>query len=226
MDPGGLVAEQIGRKEWLIPMTKPLLFWLTGLLILSSDIAHSQQDAPPAHVFHPDQVVEVPNLRARLASSSDVTAILSAALETVIIDPELCCGKDSGLEDVVQSTSPLSLKDLSSKIRGRHLLSGGRSVSVAAEYLAPDSIHPDDIIAPLSKKHALLITWKSQLYILCGATFDETLDYSGQRQYVIHKLLLLDPRFSDQRRESAFNRQGDDWKDVQGILGVSVAALK
>ena len=207
-------------------MTKPLLFWLTGLLILSSDVAHGQQDVPPAHVFHPDQVVEVPNLRARVASASDATAILSAALETIISDPELCCGKDSGLEDVIQSASPLSLKDVGSKIRGRRLLSGGRSVSVAAEYLAPDSIHPDDIIAPLLTKHALLIKWKSQLYVLHGATFDETLDYSGQRHYVIRKLLLLDPRFSDQRRERAFNRQSDNWNDVQGIVEVSVAALE
>lgn len=207
-------------------MTKLLLFWLTGFLLLSSNIAYSQQDIPPAHVFHPNQVVEVPNLRARVASSPDAAAILSAALETILADPDLCCGKDSALEDVAQSASSLSLKDVGSKIRGRQRLNGGRSVSVTAEYLAPDSINPDDIIAPLLKKHALLIKWKSQLFVLYGATFDETLDYSGQRQYVIQKLLLLDPRFSDQRRQSAFNRQTDNWKDVQEILKVSVAALE
>lgn len=207
-------------------MTKLLLFWLTAFLFLTSPIAHSQQDIPPAHVFHPNQVVAVPRLGGYVVSSSpNAAAILSAELETILHDPELCCGKDSALEDAVQTASPLSLKDVSSKIEGRHLLNGGRSVSVTAEYLASDSIHPDDILAPLFKEHALLIKWKSQLYILDGAVFDETVDYSGQKQYVIQKLLLLDPRFPDKRMQRTFNRQSDDWKDVQGILKVSVTAL-
>jgi hypothetical protein len=34
----------------------------------------------------------------------------------------------------------------------------------------------------------------------------------------IFKIFLLDPRFSDQRREVSFDRQTDDWGKVQGLL--------
>jgi hypothetical protein len=33
---------------------------------------------------------------------------------------------------------------------------------------------------------------------------------------------LLDPRFSDQRRETQFNRDADDWGQVQGLLQLAI----
>jgi len=48
--------------------------------------------------------------------------------------------------------------------------------------------------------------------------------YTGQRDYIIHKLFLLDLRFSDSRREVSFNRESDDWSKVQGLLALSVVA--
>jgi len=210
-------------KKMPVYMVRLFTFWSIAFLVLASGLAHSQQDIPPAHVFHPNQEVQVRSLRVRVASSADATAVLAAAVETVLNDVELCCGKGSALQDTVLSANPLSLKDVSAKLDGRHLLNDGRPFSITAEYLAPDSINPDQIIASLSKNHALVMEWKSQLYVLYGAIFDETLDYSGERQYVIHKLLLLDPHSSGRRRESVFNRETDNWKDVQGLLKLSVS---
>jgi hypothetical protein len=34
----------------------------------------------------------------------------------------------------------------------------------------------------------------------------------------VHKILLLDPRFSDERRTVSFDRLTDDWGKVQGLL--------
>jgi hypothetical protein len=62
------------------------------------------------------------------------------------------------------------------------------------------------------------------LYVLYGAVFDELLYPSGNRDYVIHKLLLLDKRFSDARREASFNRESDDWTKVSGLLTLAAAA--
>jgi hypothetical protein len=39
---------------------------------------------------------------------------------------------------------------------------------------------------------------------------------------MIHKLLLLDTRYSGPRREVIFNRDTDDWGKVQGMLRLSV----
>jgi hypothetical protein len=44
----------------------------------------------------------------------------------------------------------------------------------------------------------------------------------GARQFVIHKLWLLDPRYSDKRRETELNAETDDWTKIQGILTLSV----
>jgi hypothetical protein len=38
----------------------------------------------------------------------------------------------------------------------------------------------------------------------------------------IHKILLLDPRFSDDRRAISFDRLTDDWGKVQGMLLLKV----
>ncbi len=118
--------------------------------------------------------------------------------------------------------SDTSLTELSAKLQGRHLLSDGRPIVVNAEYVPQSSINAYVMISALLDQHASLIEWKSHLYVLYGAIFDETLYSSGQRQFVVHKLLLLDPRFSDQRRETEFNRESDDWGKIHGILTVAV----
>jgi hypothetical protein len=207
-------------KEMAVYTVRLLMYWSIVFLVLAHGVVHSQQNIHPAHVFHPNQEVQVRGLRVRVASSPDATGVLAAAVETILNDPELCCSKESALQDAVRSANPASLKDVGAKLDGRHLLNDGRPFSVLAEYLAPDSINPDQIIASLSKDHALMMEWKSHLYVLYGAIFDETVDYSGERQYVIHKLLLLDLR-SDRRGEPVFNRETDNWKDVQGLLKLS-----
>jgi hypothetical protein len=176
----------------------------------------------PAYVFHPNQEVRVTDLPARTAQSTDPSAVLAAALETIFRDRAVCCGKNSALEDTVLAAPP-SLQGLSAKLQGKHVLSDGRSVTVSAEYVPQSSITPDLVISALIDQHALLIKWKSHFYVLYGAIFDETVYSSGQRQFAVHKLLLLDPRFSDRRRDVEFNRDSDDWGKIEGLLTLSIA---
>jgi hypothetical protein len=154
------------------------------------------QDTPGGYVFHPNQEVHVTDLPSPTASSNKPSAVLAAALETILHHKSVCCGKNSALEDTVLS-APLSLEELSAKLQGRHVLSDGRSVMVSAGYVPQSSITPDLMISALTEQHALLMEWKSHFYVLYGAIFDETVYTSGQRQFAIHKILLLDPRFSD-----------------------------
>jgi hypothetical protein len=210
------------ERKLLRKMLRYLVSWLTILLALAACASNAQQDIPAAQFFYPNQQIRVPGLPVRVARADDRTAILVAALETIVDNQEVCCGKDSALQDAALSADPLSLKEVSAQVQGRHLLSDGRPISVKAEYLTWDSINPAQIIAPLMNKQALLMEWKSQLYVLYGATFNETLYYSGEREYVIRKLFLLDVRFSGPRREAVFNRESDNWKDVQGLLKLSV----
>ena len=190
-----------------------------ALLFLVSCSAFGQEEAP---VIHPSQEVRVNDLPLRSAQSADSTAVLVAALETIFHDPGVCCGKNSALQDTGFSASPL--KDLGARLAGKHYLSDGRPMTVTAEYMSPDSINPSQIIGPLTHQQAILMAWNSHLYVLYGAVFDELLYPSGNRDYVIHKLLLLDTRYSDARREASFNRDTDDWAKVSGLLTLTAAA--
>ncbi len=189
-----------------------------GCLVTLSAFAQDE----PTYSFHPNQEVRVASLPVLTARSTDPSAVLAAALEIILRDKAVCCGKDSALEDTVPAASP-SLQELSAKLQGKHVLSDGRSVMVNPEYVPQNSITPNLMINALSDQHALLIKWKSHFYVLYGAIFDETVYSSGQRQFAVHKLLLLDPRYSDERRQTEFNRDSDDWGKVEGLLTLTVA---
>ncbi len=201
-------------------LTAKALFACCVLVCIATLSAFAQDE--PAYVFHPNQEVRIANLPARTTQSTNPSAVLAAALETILHDKTVCCGKDSALEDTVLAAPP-SLQELTAKLQGKHVLSDGRSVTVSAEYVPQRSITPDLMLSALVDQHALLIKWKSHLYVLYGAIFDETVYSSGQRQFAVHKLLLLDPRFSDRRRDVEFNRDRDDWGKVEGLLTLSVA---
>jgi len=201
-------------------LTAKSLFACSVLICLATLSAFAQDES--TYIFHPNQEVRVANLPALTAPSRNPSAVLAAALETILRDKAVCCGKDSALEDTVLA-APLSLQELSAKLQGKHVMSDGRSVMVSAEYVPQSSITPDLMISALIDQHSLLMKWKSHFYVLYGAIYDETVFSSGLRQFALHKLLLLDPRFSDQRRETEFNRDSDDWGKVEGVLTLAVA---
>jgi hypothetical protein len=201
---------------------------ITGLLFIRRAISvgwalawlATASAAAPSAVFLPNEVVRIANLPSLTAPSSKSTAVLATALETIIRDEDVCCGKDSDLEDAVLSAS--SLKDLSAKIQGRHVLSDGLSINVQAEYLSQSSLSARILVSTLTNQKPMLIEWKSRVYVIYGAVYDETRIYDPDGwQFVIRKLLLLDVRFSDHRRAVEFNSESDDWNTIQGVLTVS-----
>lgn len=197
-------------------MTKILVFASIAFLALASALSRAQDVPPPGYVVHPNLEIRISDLPTQTASA-DATA----ALETLFHDPKLCCGETSILQDSARAANPLSLEDISGRIVGKHLLTDGHSITVATNYLAPNAINPDPIIETLVKNQPALFEWDSHLYVLYGAVYDEKHFDTGGREFVIHKLLLLDTRFTGHRRETSFNRDQDDWKDVQGLLIVS-----
>jgi hypothetical protein len=214
-----LRVSQINRSF----LTGRIIVARLALVCIATASAFAQDVPPPAAVFLPHQVVRVANLPSLTAPSANPAAVLATSLETILHDQDVCCGKDSGLEDAVLS-APTSLKELSARLQGRHVLSDGLSITVRAECFPQSSVNAGRVISTLMDQQSMLIEWKSRVYVLYGAIFDETRVYNPDGwQFVIHKLFLLDLRFSDQRRETQFNNGTDDWKNVQGFLTVSVA---
>jgi hypothetical protein len=162
----------------------------------------------------------LPSVTARSKDASDV---LAASLQIIFRDKEVCCGKDSALEDDVQRADPRSLKDVATRLQGRHVLSDGRPIMVMAEYVPATSLVAGTLIGTLSDKRPLLMGWNSHLYVVSGVIYSTTYTDEGGRVDSILKIFLLDPRFSDQRREVIFDRQTDDWGKVQGLLTLRAA---
>ncbi len=200
-----------------ISMTKIGLLSSIAFLLLASAVSPAQDVPPPGYVVHPNLEIRIGNL------PQTVSADATAALEALFHDPKLCCGESSILADQARAANPLSLEDISGKIVGKRLFSDGHSVTITANYLAANAINPDPIIETLVKNQPALFEWDSHLYVLYGAIYDEKYFDTGGREFVIHKLLLLDTRFTGPRRETSFDREQDDWKDVLGLLIVNIA---
>lgn len=197
------------------------LCWV--VLLCSVSIASSQEVPPPYPYVHPNQEIRISNLPALKSRSKDPSDVLLASLEIILHDPEICCGRDSALGDRAERADPRSIKDIISKLQGRHLLTDGRPFVVTVTDLAPSSASPFPIVEVLTKKRALLMMWNSRLYVVYGALFYDLIYNDGSRVTTINKLLLMDVRYSNARRKLAFSRTTDDWSTVEGLLMFSVA---
>jgi hypothetical protein len=180
--------------------------------------AHGQQ------VAYPEQEIRMQDLPALTARSAHAVDVLATSLEVLFKDKEVCCGKNSALEDSVESADPKSLKDIGNKLQGRHLLTDGRAFTVTTEYLTPDQVNAGHLITMIRNQHAALMMWNSHLYLVCGVTYVGTVDYStNETAYAVHKFLLQDVRFSDSRRAVSFDRLTEDAGKVQGLLFVQAS---
>jgi hypothetical protein len=187
------------------------------LSLTFNGLAHGQ------HTYNPGGV-HVNDLPKLMASTSEPSDVLMTSLDTILHDREVCCGKDSALEDSVQRADPASLQDVAAKLQGRHLLSDGRPIMVRAQYVAPEAINGSMLIETLQQKHVMLMMWKSHLYVLYGVNYVEDYDReTGRGTDNVSKLMLIDTRYSDERRNVEFDRQTDDWSKVQGLVWVAFA---
>lgn len=176
-----------------------------------------------AQISYPNREVRINDLPSLTAKSRSASDVLATSIEIILDDRKVCCGKDSALEDSVQAADPKSLKDIAAKLQGRHLLADGVPIMVTAEYRLAASVTAEQLIGALTSKRPLLIQWDSRLYVVYGVIFDQTVDQDNGVVNAIHKLLLVDTRFSDERRDVSFDRLKDDWVKVQGVLMLRAA---
>lgn len=189
------------------------LFVLAGFFLLCS--------LSDAQILYQDQEIQVHDLPSFMARTHDPSDVLLTSLDTVFRDREICCGRDSALEDDAQKPDPKSLRDIAAKLDGRHLLSDGRPIHIHAEYLAPDSVTGAGVVNMIINQHAPLMMWNGHLYVVHGVVYVWSAGDSSTGAppvMYIHKFLLWDTRFSDSRRNVVFDRQTEDPSKVQGLL--------
>jgi hypothetical protein len=203
------------RKLHSCPSTFQLLTRLAVAYLVFCCFAYGQ-------VLNQDQEILVHDLPSLMARSHDPSDVLLTSLDTVFHDRDVCCGKDSALEDSALAADPKSLKDVGDRLKGRHLLSDGRPIKVTAEYVAPDAVSSGRLIRVILDQQAPLMMWNSNLYVVHGIVYMWTASgdptTSMTTMTMIHKFLLWDTRYSDSRREVVFDRDTDDPNKVQGLL--------
>ena len=174
-------------------------------------------------VLYQDQVLEVRDLPSLMARSPHRADVILTSLDTIFHDREVCCGKDSALEDSAGAADPKSLKDVASKLQGRHLLGDGRPIMVTATYSTTDAVNSGMLITWFQNQHAALMRWNGHTYVVRGIVYiwiENGTAESTQTSTVVLKFLLWDTRYSDSRREVVFNRDTDDLSKVEGFLFV------
>jgi hypothetical protein len=193
------------------------------LLCLVLSLAHGQDSSAGYPVIRPGLELRIPNLPSLKARTKDRSDLLLTCLDIIFHNHDICCGRDSALEDSAQQADPRSMKDIVTKLQGRHLLGDGRPIMVSVIDMMPYSANPTAIMDALAKQQALLLMWNSRLYVLSGTLYDEALYQDGTRTDTVNKFYLLDTRYSDARRDVTFTRTKDDWNNVQGLLMLSFA---
>lgn len=193
------------------------------LLCLVFPLAYAQDNPAGYPTFRTNLEQHVPNLPALTARTRDRSDVLLTSLDIIFHNHEICCGRDSALEDSAQQADPRSIKDIVAKLQGRHLLGDGRPIMVSVTDMTSDGTNPAPIVDALTNRQALLLMWKSHLYVLVGALYDEAYYQDNSRTDTVNKLYLLDTRYSDTRRNVTFTRTKDDWNDVQGLLLLSIS---
>jgi hypothetical protein len=194
-----------------------LIHWAFVTCLATTAVAQGQ-------IAYPEQELHVHDLPLLTSRSPHAAEVLATSLEIILRNKEVCCGKDSALEDSLQAADPKSMKDIAGKLQGRHLLSDGRPIMVTTEFLTPDQVMAGNLIFRLATNHVPLMMWNSRIYVVSGVTYVENVDDSGAIGYVIHKFLLQDVRFSDARRAVTFDRLTEDAAKVQGLLFIEAAA--
>lgn len=196
---------------------------LLTFLVIGAISACAQDQANQGYVVHPNQEVQVTPLPSLVADSTSDADVIAASVAIVLRNSALCCGRKSALIDQLGSVTKFSLKDIGEQVCGKHYLESGQSVVISDQFWPAGTITPEDIVGSLQGQQSLLVLWNGRLYVLYGAVYNEYVYDSGTNVRAIQKLLLLDPRFDDdKRRYVTFNRQSDDWSKVAGLLSLSV----
>jgi len=205
-----LISFRSGRS--FFPLTLLICFFAI------SYTAHSQ-------LPYLDQEERVERLPSLMAVSTDPRAVLQTSLDTILHDREICCGKDSALEDSIMTADATSLKDVAAKLEGRHLLSDGRPIQMKTEYVAGKNTGGGHLIQMLHDQHAGLMQWNSHVYVVHAVTYFWQPDGQGGTYAQLHKLLLWDTRYSDARRQVTFTIGTDDSSKIEGLLFVEASRI-
>jgi hypothetical protein len=194
------------------------------LLVLMPATGYARKRGVP-HVVHPGQTVDIPGLTSVVARQQCENWAWAAALESILktqsvdLRQSYWIMKSAGGELCKDDATDLDA--LAKLITGEYILSDGQKVRLAASAQAgaPDQV--DLLIAAPRSGRPLLLFWKGHPYLYRGMIYDEIVAATGDKEFEIRQLNLLDPYFTGAEKQAAvFKRDADDPAEINGLLDV------
>jgi len=194
-----------------------------AVCVVLSALSLWAQEPVPSESVKPDNRVEVPDLPKTVAADNSKAEVAKAAVAIVLAAYDVKCELNSQVNSVIDDRTASSLRSLSGKVEGATCEQDGHLLKLTSTFVANTAIQADELIHALDEDNAMLIRWKGDLYVLWGALYDVRIYSDGRRFNIIRELLLIDPRYSDERRFVSYKRDKATFADIEGVAFVGVA---
>jgi hypothetical protein len=182
-------------------------------------------------VIHPDPKAELPKLDAVRAAQKCENWAWAAGLETSLrlqgvssLPQNYWVMKANGGE--VCDDRPVDLAKISKLIDGKYTLADGRKVLLESFMVSGVPTAVDPLIVPTRAGRPLVFLWKGHPYIYVGMSYHEVVWATGQRDYEVQEMKLLDPLAAPEKQAIAFNPANDDPADINGLLDIKATPIE
>ncbi len=110
-------------------------------------------------------------------------------------------------------------------ISGDYALADGRKIRLHAEYVPGVPITLEPIALALRNRIPLMMVYRGRAMVLYGVVYDENTESSGQKDFIIRELKMMDPRaFGTPEAKVLFVNGKDDASQISGMMSILVSA--
>ena len=182
------------------------------------------------HVVHPNQTVEIANLAPVAARQKCENWSWAAGIETslrvqsVNLPQNYWIMKANGGE--VCDDRPVSLEAISKLIDGKYTLEDGRKVVLESSTVAGAPTVVDPLIVATRAGRPLIFLWKGHPYLYRGMTYHELIYATGQREFEVQEIKLIDPAAAPEKQAASFNPAIDNPAEIDGLLDVRATPVE
>jgi len=201
-------------------------------ILISLILRRGPQKRPVSvtRVVHPDQKAELPEFTAVTAAQKCENWAWAAGLETslrlqgVKLSQNFWVMKANGGE--VCDDRPVSLEAIAKIIDGKYTLDDGRKVLLESATVAGVPTAVDPMVVTIRAGRPLIFLWKGHPYIYSGMTYHEAIYATGDHEFEVQEIKLLDPTAAPEKQAVSFKPATDDPAEINGLLDVKATLIE
>jgi len=181
-------------------------------------------------LVHPDQKAELPEFAAVPAAQKCENWAWAAGLETslrlqgVKLSQNYWIMKANGGE--VCDDRPVNLEAIAKLIDGKYTLDDGRKVLLESATVTGVPTAVDPMVVTIRAGRPLIFLWKGHPYIYTGMTYHEAIYATGDREFEVQEIKLLDLAAPPDKQAVSFKPATDDPAEINGLLDVKATLIE